>query len=319
MKRHLKALTFLLLFFITGCAVYISLAPIEKPLKEQLVEGKGAPKILIADVSGTITEGEKESLLSSKNFTAAMIKEVLQKAEEDSDVSGIILKINSNGGSVSASDTIYHEILKFKKKKNIPVYACVTDMGVSGAYYISMATDKVFSHPTSINGGIGVFVMKFNIEGLMSKIGVEGEIVKSGDKKDSWSPFRPSTPEEKEIFQKIIDELHSRFVSVIYEQRKNLLTKEEIQRLADGRVYTAEQAYKAKLIDRIGYLDDAIEEMKKALNIKEARIIRYYRPGTYKPTVYSSYPEGTEGINLSISVNDLSAFKGVRFMYIYLP
>lgn len=302
--------TFLVLFLsilITGCIVNISLWPEEQPLKEQVIEGTGRPKILLIPVTGTLSEDGRDSQVS-------LVKEILQIAEKDQDIKGVILRISSPGGTVNASDLIYHEIKRFKNKKKIPVYTSIDGIGASGAYYIAMASDRVYATPSSITGSIGVVAMKFNIENLMSKIGIQQEVVKSGDKKDFWSPFRPATPEEKEIFQRIIDELYGRFLKVIHENRGRLLTMEDLKRLGDGRIYTAEQALKEKLIDGIGYIDDIIEEIKKNQGLRETMLVRYYKPGTYRPTVYSY-----TGINLSLNINEISGLESVRFLYLWIP
>lgn len=307
-KYTMRLILFLLtVSLLSGCFINISLWPEEQPLKEQLIEGTGKPKILLISLAGTITEDGRDSMV-------ALIKEMLQMAERDRDIRGLVLRIDSPGGTVNASDVIYHEIKRFKGKKNIPVFASIDGIGASGAYYVAMASDKVYATPSSITGSIGVIAMKFNAENLMTKIGIQHEVVKSGDKKDFWSPFRPSTPEEKEIFQKIIDELYGRFLKVIQENRGESLPVEDLRRLADGRVYTAEQALKEKLIDAIGYMDDVIEGLKENLGLKEVRLIRYYKPGTYRPTYYSQ-----TGINLSLSINELSGMEPVRFLYLWIP
>ncbi|MCX7794344.1 MAG: signal peptide peptidase SppA [Thermodesulfovibrionales bacterium] len=292
--------------FLSSCIINISLWPEEEPLREQLIEGTGKAKILLIPLTGMIREDGRDSHVS-------LVKEMLQMAEKDPDIKGLILRIDSPGGTVNASDVIYHEIRRFRDKKKIPVYASIDGLGASGAYYIAMACDRVYATPSSITGGIGVIAMKFNIEKLMSKIGIQHEVVKSGDKKDSWSPFRPSSPEEKDIFQKIIDELHTRFLSVIQENRKELIKSEDLKTLADGRVYTAEQALKAKLIDKIGYMDDIIEDIKER-GIKDIRLIRYYKPGTYRPTVYSE-----SDINLSLNINKFPGQDYLRFLYLWIP
>ncbi len=133
--------------------------------------------------------------------------------------------------------------------------------------------------------------------------------------------FRPSTPEEKAIIQTIINTLHERFVKVVLAGRQPLLSKEEIERLADGRIFTADQALEVKLIDRVGYLDNAVKEIKKALKLKEAKVITYNRPGSYKGTIYSGLPDTShKEINLiAINGNGLSSIFGVQFMYLWRP
>jgi protease-4 len=133
--------------------------------------------------------------------------------------------------------------------------------------------------------------------------------------------LRPSTPEEKEIVQGVINELHERFVEVVSAGREGLLSKDEVKRLADGRIFTAEQARQVKLVDRIGYLDDAIREMKQSLKLREAKVIAYHRPGAYRGTIYSGFPQATDSdINLvSIDGDFQSLLPEVHFMYLWTP
>jgi protease-4 len=314
----------LLIMFIGGCAfVNVSLIPPRSPLQEVVVEGKGTPKILLLDVSGFISVRERSSGLGMQKEPSMVdqLKEALQKAEEDSDIAGVIVKINSPGGTVSATDIIYHELTRFREKKGIPVYACIMGIGASGGYYIASAADRIVIHPTAVTGSIGVIAMKFNVEGLLRKVGVEEETYKSGDKKDILSPFRPTTPEERKILQTIIDALHERFVSAVYAQRKGVMNRKDLELLADGRIFTADQAFKAKLTDGIGYLNDVIASMKEALEIKDARIISYYRAGEFKGTIYSGYPDNPSPfLNfVGLNTNGFTPFSGVEFLYLWYP
>jgi len=294
-----------------------------QPLQEQVLEGEGQAKILLLDISGVISEKkESEGLgFSKRDSLVAQIKEELQKAEGDSSIVGVIVKINSPGGTVTASDIIYHELMQFKKRAGVRIIACMTGLATSGGYYVASAADEIIAHPTSITGGIGVIAVKLNVDKLLSKIGIEEETIKSGDKKDMWSPLRPSTLEEKEIMQTIINTLHERFVDVVLAGRGSLLSKEEVERLADGRIFTADQALEAKIIDRVGYLDDAVAEMKESLKIEQAKVITFYRPGSYKATIYSGSPftSHKEILSFSISGDSLAPLSGVRFMYLWRP
>jgi protease-4 len=315
------------LWVLSGCTgINLSLLPATKPLEEKVLEGKGTPKILLLDLDGVISFKEETDKLqlSPRPSKVAFFREALRKAEADSDIAGVIVKINSPGGTVSASDTIYHEIMGFKQRKKIPVNAYIMEVCASGGYYVASASDRIIATPTAVTGSIGVIAMKFNIEGLFSKIGVSEETYKSGPKKDFWSPFRPSTEEEKKMLQDIIDRLYARFVEVVYANRQKLLTEPEVKALADGRILTANGALEARLIDQVSYLDEAIDAMKKALNIKQARVITYIRPKTFKSNIYSEYSEmpllGSPVINLiSIDAAGLSPFSGVQFMYLWNP
>lgn len=317
----------LLLTFASSC-IFIS-AKVDpflrekEPLKEVFVSGKGKDKILMIDISGIISEAGGSGVygLFSDEDMVASIKEQLEKAKEDSRIKAIILRINSPGGTVTASDIIYNEIKKFKDEKDIKVISCMMDVGASGAYYIAMASDKVIAHPTTLTGSIGVIFENFNLEGLFSKLGIKDASIKSGDKKDIGSPFRAITEEEREILQEVNDNLYQRFFDVVYEGREEL-DREDIKRLADGRVYSAEQALEEKLIDKIGYLDDAVKIAKEESEIQEARVVMYKRPGFYANNIYSklflSQPVNLNLINLGGERN-ISSYLTPKFMYLWAP
>lgn len=322
MLKH-KILFALAAIFLSGCAIInVPLFPQTQALQERVVDGEGDKKILLLDISGIISEKKRSGAvqLRERISIVASVKEALKKAESDDAICGLILRINSPGGTVTASDIIHHELILFKEKTGIKITACLMGVSASGGYYVAVAADEIIAHPTTIVGNIGVIALKFNVEGLLSRIGIEQEAIKSADKKDIWSPFRPSTPEEQKIMQAIIDNLHKRFVTVVTEGRKSL-TRKDVERLADGRIYTADQALEAKLIDRVGYMDDAVGKIKQSMGIEKASVITYYRPGTYKGSIYSALPSATPGtINLiAINGEGLITPQGVHFMYLWVP
>ncbi|MDA8327023.1 MAG: signal peptide peptidase SppA [Nitrospiraceae bacterium] len=324
MKKKIFLLMPLFLMLASCANINLSLFPQAKPLKEKLIEGEGRPKILLLDLDGVISFGEKKTYLGAGSPSPVeYFSEALRKAEEDKDIAGVIIRINSPGGGVTASDTIYHEIERFKRKKKVPVYAYIMDVGASGGYYAASAADRIIASPTALTGSIGVIAMKLNIEGLMSKVGVREETYKSGPVKDFWSPFRPSTPQEKAMLQGIIESLYGRFTDAVYKSRRKELSRQQVLALADGRIFTADQALKEKLIDREAYLDEAINGLKKSLEIKKARVVTYARPGQFKQTIYSEAPgsvrtQNIVNINL-ISVEGITPEPGVTFMYLWNP
>ncbi len=322
MTRRLILLLWLTVLVFSGCAFNdIRLFHSVQPLKEKVLKGKGEAKILMINVESLISEKKKSKGLgfAQRPSMVERIKEELEKAEEDSSIAAVIVKVNSPGGTVTASDILYHELMEFKKRTRVRVVASFTSTATSGGYYVASASDEIVAHPTSVTGSIGVLAMKFNIEALLSKIGVEQETIKSGGKKDIWSPFRPSTPEERRVLQEIIDELYHRFVDVVTDGRKSL-SRDDVVKLADGRIFTAEQALQNGLIDRVEYLEDTIEKTKKDLGLKEAKIIAYCRPGGYRGSLYSRSSSFPVNINLlSLSVNDLASFSGIEFMYLWRP
>jgi protease IV len=318
-KLDLAVMLVLLVTALSGCAfVNVPLVPPPMPLEEQVLEGDGGKKILLIDISGTISEQERSAGLlgRSEPSMVSLIRESLQKAEKDDRIAGLILRINSPGGTVTASDIIHHEIVEFRKHRHVPVLACIMSIGTSGGYYVAAATDEIIAHPTAVTGSIGVILMKFNVEGLMGKIGVEEQTLKSGDKKDILSPFRKATPEEVKLGQEIVDRFYGRFLDIVMARTGNRLSRDELRKLADGRIYTAGQALEGKLIDRIGYLDDVIASIRKSAGDDRARVVSYYRPGTYKGSIYAD--AGEKGGALEMFAG-MDAFSAGSFMYLWRP
>ncbi|CAI2718228.1 signal peptide peptidase SppA [Nitrospina watsonii] len=305
---------------ISGCTVFeIHLIPPPSPLKEKVLSGEGRTKVLLLEVSGLISNQKSSSMLSAKEEQGmvARIREALNKAEQDDDVRAILLSINSPGGTVTSSDIIYHEIQSFKEKNNVKVYAQIMDLAASGGYYVAQAADKIVAHPTSITGSIGVITLKLNLKGLMDKVGVDFEVVKSGDKKDFLSPFRALTDEERALFQAAIDDMHDRFVEVITKNRRHL-SEAQVRKLADGRVFTANQALEAKLIDHIGYLDDTQGIIKKDLALRDFQLVTYHRAGEYKDNIYSLLE--APSINMvNFDFNFLPKTPEPQFLYLWIP
>jgi len=247
--------------------------------KEYVKGGSGsANSFVIIDVNGIISEEEKSSFygLTSREGMVEGIKNRLSIIKKSPDVKGIILLVNSPGGTVTASDMIYHEIEEFKKKHSIPVITYIKDIGASGAYYIASASDYIFAYPTAITGSIGVIMYNFNFKNLMEKYGVKYVVIKSGKHKDLMSPFKDVDPDEVKWMQGIVDELLGRFIGVVKLNRKNL-SLQNIKSLADGRIFTANMAKKVGLIDDVGYFDDALKYLEKLTGVTSYSVYRYVR------------------------------------------
>ena len=319
---HISIFVFCLIIS-SGCSfISISLVPSVEPLKETTISGSGKDKILIIDVSGIISEEKRRGLagLSDEPDMVARIKEELKTAARDKHMKAIVLRINSPGGAVTASDMIYHEIEQFKKKTDTKIVACIMDLGASGGYYVAVSADKIIAHPTTVTGSIGVIMLNLSVEGLLQKIGVKDTSIKTGEHKDMGSPLKAMTDEERRIFQGILDNMYERFLSVIAENRREL-TQEKLRTLADGRIYTAQQALEYGLIDQIGYLDEAILLAKEETGLTKARVVIYHRPGIYKNNIYSQL--GSSGFGTINLLNiDLKSFVNSGtplFMYLWAP
>lgn len=303
--------------FLAGCAfVKVNVAGEPGKIREQVVEGKGRAKIAIVDISGVIALAPFGLDRFSKDPPLLpRLKEELERIVEDDRVVGVVLRIDSPGGSVTASDILYHELRQVREKKKIPLIACIMDKGFSGGYYAALAADEIMAHPTSVLGGVGVISFKFTIEELLDKWGVEIDTVQSGPLKDFWSPLRQSRPEETALMQAITDRLHGRFLQLLAENRQ--LSPEARQQVASGRIFDAEEALAIGLLDRIGYLDDAVARIRELAGVEEARVILYRRSGAFAGNIYatgSPLPPRLEALE-----RGMSELMSPGFRYQYLP
>lgn len=301
-----------------GC-ITINLLEPSGPVQEVQLSGTGDGKVLLLDFSGLISSQDKDGLIPQPNMLATF-KEELTRAAKDEKVKAVVVRINSPGGTVTASDILYHELKEFKNKKKIPVIASMMDVAASGGYYLAMASDAILVHPSTVTGSIGVIMLTLNARGLLEKVGVEASAITSGPRKDMGSPFRTMTPEERAIFQGVIDSFYQRFLSVVQAGRPNL-SAEQIKKLADGRIYSGEQAKAAGLVDEIGYLDDALELAKKKASLTEARIVTYGRRGEYQNNIYSRLFATGSGLASVANLDLLSMVRGgtPQFMYLWMP
>ena len=313
-----------LLVFVAGagCSVIsIDLNPRIRPLEEETVDGSGAAKILLLDLSGLIQEDTPSLSLTTpppRVPLLARVREELARAEKDDAVKALVVRINSPGGTITASDVVYREIREFKQRRKIPVVAAIMDVGASGGYYAALAADQIFAHPTTITGSIGVIMLTVNAQGLLEKVGVTPLAIKSGPLKDAGSPFRGLTDEERAVFQSVIDDMYGRFVRLVAESRK--IPEARVRAFADGRIYTAEQARALGLVDQIGYLDEAVAAARQAASLSQARVVMYHRPREYRANLYSASlpPTGADTLMAQMA-SLLGGGPGARFLYLWWP
>jgi protease-4 len=209
-------------------------------------------KIAVVDIKGVIT--------SSRG-----IVEQIERLKENNDVKAIILRINSPGGGVGPSQEIYRE-----KKK---IIASMESVAASGGYYVACASDVIVANPGTITGSIGVVMEFSNVEDLLKKIGLRSYVIKSGKHKDIGSPLRNMTSEEKAILQGVIDSVHDQFVRAVAEGRD--MEERRVRQIADGRIFSGEQAKDLGLVDRLGSLQDAIEIAAEMIGIEGKPVVIY--------------------------------------------
>jgi protease-4 len=313
----------IVLVLLTGCSVLsVDLTPRVRPLEEEVVEGKGEAKILLMDVSGFISDEAPSSGLGLGPSPIRVpmlvrIREELTKASKDRHVRALVVRINTPGGTVTASDIIYREIMLFREHTHVPVVAALMDVAASGGYYIALAADRIVAHPTTVTGSIGTIMVTANVEGLLGKIGVATSTFKSAEHKDMGSPFRTLTPEERAIFQSVIDELQRQFVAKVVERRR--LPEAAARELADGRIYTAPQALDKRLVDAIGYMPDVLTSARGAAGLDEAKVIVYKRPREYQATYYAQTRTETRAFDTTVERLAALAGSGPRFLYLWSP
>jgi protease-4 len=237
-----------------------------------LAEGGGSPiatgpAVAVIRLNGVISSDPADSFTSA-GITPGLVNNQLTQAAGDPDVKAVVLRINSPGGSVVASNQIYHMIKGFEK----PVVVWMDEMAASGGYYIACGADYVIAHPDTLTGSIGVISQFINADELLEEIGVDVVVITSGSRKDTGSLFRDMTEEEQAYWQSIIDETYGEFVDIVVEGRD--LPEETVRELADGSVYTGRQALKDGLVDAVGLPEDAIAKAAELGGIEgEPRVI----------------------------------------------
>ena len=270
----------MLLNVVLGAAAAGSSRERVKGFNVSLVDGEDSEDdfIAIVPVQGVIVEPPSDN---PGKGSVGQLTNLLKQLRKEEHLKGLLLMVDSPGGGVTASDRMYEELRRFKTETKLPVVALFEDVAASGGYYVSMAADHIIAHPTSITGSIGVISHFYDFSELMGRVGVEVNTIKSlnfqGKEsfKDIGSPYRKMKPEERALMQKLITEMWERFVTVVAEGRKGKLTPEQIRKLADGRVYSGPEALRQHLIDQVGYVPDAYQEIRKRCGNTKAKIVRY--------------------------------------------
>ena len=283
-----------------------------------LLPSAAREKVLMIDIDGTISSALETGFLAREKSVVARVFERLERAAADPLVKAVILRLDTPGGEVTASDIVYHEVLRFKERTGRPVVGLMMSVAASGGYYIASACDTIVAHPSSLTGSIGVISIFPSLESLMSKVGVKVNVIKSGPSKDSGSPFREMTEEDRKLFQVIIDEYYEGFLEVVARGRKGKVPAADLRTIADGRIYTAPQALKLGLIDAIGYFDDAFGKAKDLASLKSARLVSY----TYFPKSKSNIYAGRLGDFSPLDAKVLESMLAVLkagFYYLWLP
>jgi protease-4 len=281
-------------------------------------------EVLLIPLSGLVAEGDAGDVWGEPGMLVAL-KDRLLAAEKNDHIKAVILRIDSPGGTVTAADLIYHEIVRFKEEQQIPVVALMGDVAASGGFYIAMAADEVYALPTTITGSIGVIVMLPGLTELSKKIGLEMRVIKSGENKDAGSLWSELSEEQRLIFQQLVYDHYDRFLDRILEGRAGEgLERDDLAILADGRIFNAEVALDAGLIDGIVYPEDVKERAKELAGLDDATLVSYEYPGSYRGHFYARTDDGGDDVKgpalLNVDLKTLAReLTSPRLLYLWSP
>lgn len=264
-----------------------------------------AQRIMVVNVDGLIANDDSNDYIVEK----------LDEALDDDTIKGVILHVNSPGGSVYASEKIAKKIEEVKEK-NIPVYSVMQELAASGGYYISAPCDKIYASNETFTGSIGVIMQSYSLEGLFEKYGIKEQNIKTGKMKDAGSTGRDMDKEEKEYFQGLVDSAFSRFVKVVADGRD--MSEDEVRKLADGRVYDGSQAVKNGLVDEIGDLDDAVADITENGELFDPMVVEKNELANSFSKYFPEFSTNTENPKSDLAIlKEFMESEGNKPMYLY--
>jgi protease-4 len=279
--------------------------------------GAGMRKIAVLDVDGLLIDKNINGFGSLGENPVALFREKLDAISTEPNVAAIVVRINSPGGGVTASDIMLHDLLQVKSQQQLPVVACLMDVGAGGAYYLACGADAIVAHPTTVTGGIGVIFNAYNMQLAIEQFSIASIPIKAGERIDIASPEREMQMQERELLQSMADEFHQRFIQHVQATRTGLTADD----VFDGRVLTGKQAQALGLVDRIGYLEDALVLARQLANLPpDAPLVMYRRDNDRAYTlldVTPNVPTMSSIIPLKLPGLDRSSLP--TFMYLWQP
>lgn len=293
-----------------------------EPLREFVLKGNPkAGKVLIVPVDGFIDQDRKFGLLGSRPSIVQEVVSQLEKAARDRSIKAVVVEIDSPGGTATASDTLFNEVERYRERSGAKIVSLLMNLATSGGYYVALAGDRIVAHPTTVTGSVGAIFLRPKVQGLMGKVGVEAEVTKSGVHKDMGSPFRETTDEERRQFASIIEGHAKRFQDTVLRRRG--LPEEARATFSDARIMAASEALSLKLVDRVGYFEDAIEEARALAGLSEdAAVVVFRREAFADDNVYNTATASGPGRSPSLvdlGVEHMVPVARAGFYYLWLP
>lgn len=303
----------------------VGMSPGDQRLTSTVVARDGrmsSDRVAIVDVSGIILNANKPGLLSEGENPVSMLSEKLAMAQGDPKVRAVILRINSPGGAVTASDIMHRQISQFRADTGKPVVALLMDVAASGGYYIACASDHIVAYPTSVTGSIGVIMQTISVKPALNRIGVQTDAITSGSNKEAGSFLSELKPEHRRILQGLVDDFYQRFVDVVRDARPGI-SDDDMKWITDGRVFSGQGAAEQGLVDELGDLDTAFAVARSLAGVERADLVLYHRPLKYVGSPYASAQQPVDArtqINLlQVNVSDLPSHASVGFYYLWQP
>jgi len=323
MRWFLVGLLFNLCMGCSGVRLVIDAVPASDQLMETVVmddkggSGLGESKVALISLTGLIADAERFGVLAPGENPVSRFVESLHKAEDDKSVKAIIVRINSPGGTVTASDVLFRSIEEFRERTHKPVIVCMADVAASGGYYVACAGDEIIAHPTTITGSIGVIIQTVNFSEGMRRIGIKADAITSGPNKSMGSPFEPMPPEHRALLQGLVDEFYANFKAIVTERRPNL-SPNDLQWVTDGRVVSGKRAVEVGLVDRLGDLHEAFEVAKQRAELKSAKLVKYHRQMEYVGSAYSNTSVPAAGSQINLMQLNIAGHLGNETGFYYL-
>jgi len=296
----------------------VTLGETDARLRESVVletPERSRDKVAMIELDGIILSVDEPGFGGGRANAVDRIVRRLNIAEHDPRVRAVVLRINSPGGGVTASDVLYREIVAFRERSGKPIVASLGDTAASGGYYVALASDRIIAHPSSVTGSVGVIIPTVNVSAGLASIGVQGRAVVSGANKDIANPLQPARDEHYAILQSLVDEMHANFRGLVAERRG--LSGGALDRVTDGRVFTGQQALEAGLIDALGGVREAFEAARELAGMEGARLVRYHGPSRRPTTPYASAAGEPAPANGLAALLPMSALEPGRAYYVW--
>lgn len=281
--------------------------------------GPQSPRLAVVEVDGLLLNQNLTGLYSAGENPVAAFREKLDAAARDPRVRSVVLRVNSPGGGVAATDLMAEELRRFRLRSGKPVVACLLDLATGGAYYLAAGADRIIALPTGVTGGIGAVVNHANLEDAMAQLNVRVETIKAGDLVDMGSVTAPLPEDARRLFQEMADGFRDRFTARVRSCRP-AMTDADRATIEDGRIVAAPRALALHLVDALGYPDDALTEAERLAGLTGAEVVLFQRAGYPVHSLYATVPNvPMQSELIPFSYPGLERSKLPTFLYLWQP